>query len=263
MANELTFKQAMDSVNVRQLINTRLGSKEQATRFIADLSSVVANNYQLQNCDPMTIVSGGFVAQSLQLPLSPTLGFAYLVPYGCKDGNKAQFQIGAKGLVQLALRTGAYERIGYKEVREGEYLGLDEFGEPNIKFNGDENKPIIGYYAYFKFNEQHGGLIKKIYWTNEKLKEHAKKYSKSYGNGKGTDCWTHLFDAMAKKTVIKQLLGKFGIMSVELQTALKYDQAVADENGAANYVDNPNYTPKIEVKSQKDIPVTIDLDKVA
>lgn len=256
------FNMAIKTDTFKKLINERLSNKEQATQFIADISSAVQNNFMLQNCDVASVVSSGFVAQALQLSLSPSLGLCYLVPYDCKNGGmRAQFQLGAKGLLQLALRTCAYERIGYKEVREGEYKGLDEFGEPIIEFNEDETKPIVGYYSYFKFNKEHGGLVKKLYWTNERLVKHAKEYSKSYGNGKSTDNWTYRFDDMAKKTVLKQIISKFGIISVEIQKAFEYDQAVVENNGSPNYVDNPHFEPKqIDVQKATVVEKTTDMD---
>ena len=235
MANITTqpkFSVAIRSEKYQQLINNTLGDKKVAQKFIADITSVVSNNYMLANCDAGSILSAGLMAQSLNLPLSSSLGFAYVVPYG----NKAQFQIGWKGFVQLALRTGQYKKMGVMCVHEGEYLGMNEFGEDLVKFSHDfDNKPVVGYFAYF---EMVNGFVKTFYWTKEQCDKHAHTYSKSYGSGKATDNWKNNFDAMAMKTVIKQLLSKWAIMSVELEKAIISDQAVINENGSVEYVDN-------------------------
>lgn len=237
LANKkVNFSVAIRSDAYKNMINSTLGDKELAREFVANISAVVSNNYMLQNCDAGSIISAGLTASSLKLPLSQTLGFAYIIPYG----NKAQFQIGWKGLVQLAIRSGQYKSIGCDLVREGEYLGRDELtGEPKFKFADDLSKATIGYYAYLQLVN---GFTKVIYWSKEKCEQHAKTYSKSYGNGSKTDNWTNSFDTMALKTVVKQLISKWGIMSVDLESAIKNDQAVIKDTGEVEYVDNDNDT---------------------
>lgn len=138
--------------------------------------------------------------------------------------------------MQLAIRTGQYQSIGCDVIREGEYLGRDKLtGEPIFEFHDDITKPVVGYYSYFKLTN---GFTKVLYWSKEKCQEHAKTYSKSYGNGSATDLWTNSFDTMALKTCLKQLISKWGIMSVELQNAIKYDQAVVEDEKPV-YIDNP------------------------
>lgn len=229
---KIQFTVAIRSESFQKMINDTLGDKELAREFISNITTVVSNNSSLQKCDTGSILSAGLTASSLNLPLSPTLGFAYVIPYG----SKAQFQIGWKGLVQLAIRTGQYQGLGCDVVREGEYLGRDKLtGEPTFAFNDDLSKPIIGYYSYLKLVN---GFTKIVYWSKEKCEKHARKYSKSYGTGYSTDNWTNMFDTMALKTVVKQLITKWGIMSVELQEAIKKDQAVIDEKGNIAYLDN-------------------------
>lgn len=226
------FSVAIRSDAYQKLINSTLGNQEVARNFVADITSAVANNRQLQNCDAGTILSAGLVAASLKLPLTNTLGFAYVVPYG----EKAQFQIGYKGLIQLAQRSGQFERLGVRPVHDGEYVGQDEFGDDEFKFSHEhDNKEVVGYYAYFKLLN---GFKKTIYWTVEQCKAHGKKYSRSFGNGKGTDLWTDNFDLMAQKTVLKLLLNRYAPLSVELQKAIVSDQAVIKEDGTCDYVDN-------------------------
>lgn len=228
------FSVAIKQDSYKNLINNTLGDKELAREFVANISGVVSNNYALQKCDAGSIISAGLTASSLKLPLTATLGFCYVIPYG----SKAQFQIGRKGLVQLAIRSGQYSSIGCDVIKDGEYIGRDKLtGEPlfNFRDNIDVNAKTIGYYAYLKLVN---GFTKVIYWSVEKCQEHAKKYSKSYGNGSATDNWTTQFDTMALKTVLKQLISKWGIMSVDLQNAITKDQAVIKDDGTTEYVDN-------------------------
>lgn len=235
--NKIKFSIAIKSDAYQKLINDTLGDKSTAQKFVADISTVVSQNQSLQLCDAGSILTSGLTAQRLNLPLSPTLGFAYVVPYG----GKAQFQIGWKGLVQLAIRTQQYETIGVRPVHEGENKGYDEFGNEQVVFSHEfDSNEIVGYFAYFKLTN---GFKKTLYWTKEQCEEHAVKYSKAHtGKARGTDFdnWTKMFDAMAMKTVLKQLLSQYGIMSVEFQNAIKLDQAVINEDDTYTYVDNPS-----------------------
>lgn len=235
MAQE-KFSVAIRSDAYQKLINNTLGDKEIARTFVAEISTVVAQNKQLQQCDAGTILSAGLLAQTLKLSLAPSLGLGYVLPYKTKDGYKAQFQLGYKGLIQLAQRSGQFERLGSRVVHEGEYIGQDEFGDDLFKFSHEyDDKPVVGYYAYFKLNN---GFKKTFYMTKEQAKAHGKRYSRSYGNGKGTDLWTTDFDVMAQKTVLKLLLNRYAPLSVDLQKAIQSDQAVINTDGTYNYVDN-------------------------
>jgi len=229
------FSVAIRSNAYQQLINNTLGDKELARQFVADISSVVSANSQLQKCEAGTILTAGLVASSLKLPLAPTLGFAYVVPYG----SKAQFQIGWKGLVQLAQRSGQFERLGVRNVHEGEWVGQDEFGEDMFKFSHEhDNKKVIGFYAYFKLLN---GFVKTLYWTVEQCEAHGSRYSQAHkgaNRGGEFDNWTSMFELMAQKTVMKQLLSKYAPLSTELQKAIEYDQAVVNTDGTPTYVDN-------------------------
>lgn len=250
----MKFSVAIRSDAYKTLINETLGDPVVARKFVAEISTVVGNNYALQECDPKTIISAGLLAQSLNLPLAPTLGFCYIIPYG----GKATFQVGWKGLVQLAIRTKAYEKLGVNEVHEGEYLGRDEFGEPNIKYNEEcSNKPIVGYHAYFKLTN---GFVKNLYWTKEMCEEHGKRYSAEYRT-KGTGKWKEMPEEMSKKTVLKQLISKWGIMSTELMTVVEADQAVVKENGEYDYVDNEK-EEKTDRKTTVGNAIVIDEEEV-
>ena len=253
------FSVAIRSEGYQKLINDTLGDKKVAQTFVAEISTVVSQNYQLQECDPATILSSGLMAQTLKLPLSPTLGFAYILPFKSKNGMpKATFQIGYKGLIQLAQRSGQFERLGVREVHEGEYIGQDEFGDDLFKFSHDcDNNPIVGYFAYFQLLN---GFKKTMYWTVEQCKSHARRYSRSYGNNKGTDLWTDNFDLMASKTVLKLLLNRYAPLSVELQKAVAADQSVIREDGSFDYVDREeNEQSGKAPKSEVDVP-TIPVD---
>ena len=209
--------------------------KTKGDSFLASVLTTVNNSALLQKAEPTTILSAAMVAASLELPIVPSLGFAALVPF--RDGKTGvcvcQFQIMARGLVQLALRTGQYRRIEVEAVHAGEiksrnrFTGEIEFGEPT-----DNN--VVGYLGFF---ELCNGFRKFLYMTNEEINEHAQKYSQTAKRGYGL--WVDNFEAMAKKTVLKLLLAKWGPLSVEMQTALLRDQsAAADDNAQPTYVDN-------------------------
>lgn len=226
------FSVAIKSEGYQKLINDTLGDKEVARRFVAEISSVVSNNATLAACDAGTILSAGLLAQSLNLPLAPSLGFCYLVPYA----GKATFQLGYKALIQMSMRSGQFNRLGVREVHEGEYSGQDEFGDDLFTFSHDfDNNKIVGYYAYFQLSN---GFKKTMYWTVDQVKKHAQKYSKSYGNTSSTNVWRDNFDTMACKTVLKLLLNRYAPMSVEMQKAFQADQSVINSDGSYSYVDN-------------------------
>lgn len=233
------FTVAIRGDTFQKLINNSLGDREDAKKFTADLCAVVGNNYQLQRCTHLSVITGGLTANSLGLSLSPSLGQCYLVPYCVKGYMQAQFQVGWKGFVQLALRTKQYEKLNAIPVHEGEFKKFDAFGEPIIEFDIDaQEKPIIGYCAGFKLTN---GFTKFLYWTVEQCEKHGSRYSKAHqgdNKGKDNDRWTTDFDGMALKTVVKQLISKWGPMSIELEKAIQADQAVVQEDGTFDYVDN-------------------------
>lgn len=233
------FSVVIASDGYRKLINNTLGDPNVARAFVADISAVVANNPSIKDCEPSTIITAGLVAASLKLPLAGNLGFAYIVPYQDKKVGikKAQFQIGWKGLTQLAQRSGAFERLGSRAVHKGEYQGQDEFGDDIFRFSHDyDNEEVVGYYAYFRLLN---GFTKTLYMTKEQCEKHAYKYSSSYKYDKNrTTLWNTEFDTMAQKTVLKLLLNRYAPLSIDMQTAIKADQAVINEDGSYDYVDN-------------------------
>jgi len=195
---------------------------------------VVNSNNLLAKADPNTVLNAAATAAILDLPINQNLGFAWIVPYK----GQAQFQIGWKGFVQLALRTGQYKTINVTEVYESQFTSFNKLTEElNADFNIEGEGEIIGYAAYFSLIN---GMKKTAYWTKEEVIAHAKKYSQSYG--KGFSPWSDKdqFHAMAKKTVFKNTLAKWGIMSIEMQfqQAVVSDQSVQTEEGVFQYVDN-------------------------
>lgn len=226
--------------------------QSRANTVVASLMSLVNNNIVLQECEPKTIFAAALTAASLDLPINPSLGQAYIIPFNnkVKDGTdskgkaiyrwvkQAQFQMGYKGFIQLCLRSGKYELIHVNDVRDGEYKGMDRMtGEHRFEFIDDDEKraqqAVIGYVAFIKLTT---GFHKSLYMTNDELLAHAKKYSKSYQNGYGM--WVDDFDAMAKKTVLKLLIDRWGIKTSQIEKAMIADQAELDDDGNANYVDN-------------------------
>lgn len=211
--------------------------KDRAGQFITSLVSMSNLTPGLSKCEPNSLMQCGLKAASLNLPLDNNLGFAYAIPYG----NKASFQMGWKGFVQLAQRTGQYKTVNVITVKEGELKKWDPFnGELEIEIIEDvkrEKLPAIGYAAVFRLIN---GFEKRSYWTKAEVLAHAKRFSKTFGNGP----WQTDFDKMAMKTVLKDLISKYGPMSVELQEAIKFDQAVikedADGNQYPEYPDNPD-----------------------
>ena len=260
--NRPKFSVAIQSDMYKNLINQTLGDKDRATRFIASISSAVATNQALQECDAGTILSGALLGESLNLSPSPQLGQYYLVPFNdSKKGYKvAQFQLGYKGYIQLAIRSGQYKKLNVLAIKKGELIKYDPLNE-EIEVNliedeeERENAETIGYYAMFEYTN---GFRKSLYWSKSKLEKHALKYSKGYSAHKGYTFWEKDFDGMAYKTMLRQLISKWGIMSIDMQQAVEKDMATINTDGTYEYVDNEEETiieqeePKEEVEVQNE-----------
>lgn len=256
---------------VRNQINSVVGGKN-GSRFISSIVSAVQVNPALQECVNSSIVSAALLGESLNLSPSPQLGQYYMVPYdNSKKGVKeAQFQLGYKGYIQLAIRSGQYKKLNVLAIKEGELVRFDPLNEEiEVHLIEDEElreeAPTLGYYAMFEYTN---GFRKAIYWSKRKMLAHADKYSKAFSVGETTiktrygekkkvsfadyeagnyakddewmysSFWYKDFDGMAYKTMLRQLISKWGIMSIELQTALGADMAVVREDGSMDYVDN-------------------------
>lgn len=265
-----TFSAFLATDAMKKKINEMVGG-EKGQQFVTSIISAVSANPQLAECDNASIVSAALVGQALNLSPSPQLGQFYMVPFndnkrGCKV---AQFQIGYKGYIQLALRSGYYKDIDVFEIREGEYLGRDKTTRKyKFEFIEDdderEKRPVVGYMAYFEYLN---GFTKTLYWSKKKMLKHADKYSQAFsanattvktkygektrvsfkdyelGNYDKKDEWLYSsfwyknFDGMAFKTMLRQLISKWGIMSIEMQTAMEKDMAEIKENGDYEYIE--------------------------
>lgn len=194
---------------------------KKANQFIGSILSLVKSDAYLSKCKPMTILSSAMQAAILDLPINKTLGYAYIIPY--KD--EAQLQIGYKGYIQLALRSGQYKNINAIPIYDGELISYNRLTEElKFDFEGRKSDEIIGYASYFKLIN---GFEKTVYWTKEQVLEHAKKFSKSFNSG--NKIWKENFDAMACKTVLKNVLGQYGLLSIEMQQAVIKDKDVIND----------------------------------
>lgn len=263
------FSVAIQTPKYQQLVNSTLGDPNRARRFVAAVTSAVAVNPALQECDAGTILSGALLGESLNLSPSPQLGHYYLVPYedrkrGCKT---AQFQMGYKGYIQLAIRSGQYRKLNVLPLKQGEVLRWDPMNEElEVRLIEDdavrEETPVVGYYAMFELTS---GFRKILYWSYDKMLRHADRYSKAFSKD-GTDgrypkvsyadfkagnylpedewkyssFWYKDFDGMASKTMLRQLISKWGVMSIDLQTAFTNDEAEISTDGTVHYLDTPD-----------------------
>ena len=294
---KMTFSMAINTASYQRLINNTLKDPAKVQRFVSAITSAVAVNPDLQACDPSTILSGALLGESLGLSPSPQLGQYYLVPFDvqAKDANgtklyqtdengnfiyetwqsdgkrhkvplkvkQAQFQLGYKGYVQLALRSGYYRRLNVMSVKLGELKRYDPMWEEiDIELIQDEKirekTQTIGYVAMFEYQN---GFRKVLYWSRDKMEAHALRYSKGYAAKSGYTFWEKDFDAMAYKTMLRQLISKWGIMSIDLQNAFEQDSVIEQE--AESYIgtaeDLPVLAPVTDVDEiGDDAPVVVD-----
>jgi len=274
------FSIAIQSQGYQNLINNTLRDRGTAARFITAITSAVSTNPALQECDAGTILSAGLLGEGLKLSPSPQLGQYYLVPFKDKKNDRtvAQFQLGYKGYIQLAIRSGQYKKLNVLPIKQGELIHFNPLEEEiEVKLIEDEiereNAQTIGYYAMFEYIN---GFKKAMYWSKEKMLSHADKYSAAFSaNAKGgsyprvsfadfeagnydqKDAWKYSsfwykdFDGMACKTMLRQLISKWGIMSIELEKGFINDQAVINSDGTPAYIDNePEQEPAIYTTSQ-------------
>lgn len=224
-----------------------LGGQDKANQFLASLTSAVNGSNNLQKCNPMQVIGCAMIAASLNLDINPNLGFASIVPY--KDGKTQkyipQFQMGWKGFVQLAMRTGQYKTMNVTEVYEDEFDGYDPFKGELVYHkvaNGDRSNgrtdKIVGYCFYFELVT---GFSKMTYMSREDAINHAKRFSKAYQSdlkyGTTSSPWSTLFDAMAEKTIVKNTLSKWGILSTQMGIAQSADMASVTEGDSYDYLD--------------------------
>jgi len=237
--NELSIVAYMGQEAVSQNIKQTLGAK--TPQFIASVASLVNANDALKSADKKSVMLACLTGATLDLPINQNLGFAYIIPYK-KDGvNVAQFQMGYKGFIQLAMRSGQFKTINVTDVRKGE-IGSKNRLTGEIEFSwieeDREKLPVIGYVAFMRLIN---GFEKLLYMTTQELQQHGLKYSKSMKKGFGL--WKDEFDMMAKKTVMKLLLSKYAPLTTEMQTAQLADQAVITDLGSYQYFDNEPQEP--------------------
>lgn len=242
--------------NIKERFNNVLGKK--APQFMASIVNVVYTSKQLKQCNPNSIMAAAFTAASFDLPIDSNLGFAALVPYdrnymdpNTKEWKKeklAQFQIMYKGFIQLAIRSGYYKKMNYAVVYKdelksynpitGEIEFVDDFSQCTLRAQGVE-ETVAGYYARFELTV---GYVQELFMSRQTVDNHARKYSQSYrsdiSKNEKKSKWSTDFEAMALKTVIKQLLSKWGILSIEMQKAITDDQKTFDADGYESYGDN-------------------------
>lgn len=241
MSNNLqVFNKTLANPKTQEYLQQVLAEKKSA--FVNNITALVANDVKLQACEPISLMYAGIKATALDLPLDTNLGFAYVIPYNNRKAGKmeAQFQIGYKGFIQLAIRSGQFKTLNVTDVKEGELKEVNLLtGE--ISFEARPNRAelkTIGYVAYFRLIN---GFEKTLYMDAKEMEKHAKTYSQTYSSNKdyvrNASKWATDFDAMAKKTVIKLLLSRYAPLSVEMQSAITSDQAVMDDKGT-HYVDH-------------------------
>lgn len=229
---EGTLKWYLDQPGYRRRFEQMLGKR--STQFCASIINV-ASAKNFERVQPQSIIAAAAIAATLDLPIEKSLGFAWVIPYG----NMAQFQIGWKGVVQLAIRSGQYAKMNAFTVNAEALGGFDDVGEPVIIWeNLDETKEPVGYAFAWKLI---GGFSKIVYWSKKKVEAHAKKYSQAYKAGRKDSPWFSDFDKMALKTVIMNSLRSWGILSVEMRQAVDMDQTAAiDIEASPVYLDNLN-----------------------
>lgn len=280
-ANEMRFRDVIQTYKFQNLIKQTLGSPKKVERYTAAIISAVNTNAELQKCDALSIISGSLLAESLNLAHSPQLGQYYLVPFKQKKKTfknargewetipehfVATFVLGYKGYIQLAARSGNYKHISVMEIKEGELVSYNPFDEeivfsPIQDVDEREKTPTIGYYAMFEYVN---GFKKVLYWSKAQMLAHADKYSPAFsvnatvgkypkvsyddyiaGNyNKEKDEWLYSsnwykdFDGMAKKTMLRQLISKWGVMSTEMVQAIDTDNNVIE-------IDKGNFTADV------------------
>lgn len=283
-SNKIGFTSFITSNAVTQKINSIVGSEKDGAKFIANIVASVQANPTLKECSNQSILSCALVAHSLNLSANPTLGQVYMIPYNNKQTGmkEAQIQLSYKSYIQLAIRSGYYKKINALAIKKGELVKYDPLEEEiEVKLIEDEEErekaPVAGFYAMFQYSN---GFKKAIYWSNEKMLSFADKYSQSFNrktmediiNGKipEKDMWKYSspwysqYEMMGIKTVLKNLLSKYGILSIEMQDAIEKDQAVIKDDGTPVYVDNDNddYVIANAEVEEKEEPKKVNLDEI-
>ena len=207
------LKQVMASPSVQEQFKNALA--ENSNLFVASLIDLYASDTYLQQCDPAQVVMEALKAATLKLPISKALGFAYIVPYKKQGRQIPQFQLGYRGMIQLAQRSGIYRYINAGTVYEGEYRGFNKLTGDLDLTGAKTSDAVVGYFAYL---ETTNGFKKCVFCTRDDMEKHAKKYSKAFS--RDSSPWQTEFDAMAEKTMLRRLLGKYGLLSIDMAEGL-------------------------------------------
>lgn len=271
---------------VKNQINKVVGGKD-GTKFISSIISAVQTTPALQECSNQSILNAALLGQALNLSPSPQLGQFYMVPFNNKKKGykEAQFQLGYKGYIQLAVRSGYYKKLNVLPIKEGELIRYDPLNEEiEVNLIEDdqlrEETPTVGYYAMFEYEN---GFRKTLYWSKKKMLQHADKYSAAFSAAdlikleageiperdmwKYSSFWYKDFDGMAMKTMLRQLISKWGIMSIDLQSAIDKDMAVIKDDGTPEYVDNQQVDEenivdsKAVIVDKPDLVQTVETDR--
>ncbi|MGI8349641.1 recombinase RecT [Niallia circulans] len=261
LKNQLANKQSgtpqqvsAQNLGLKSLLNTPTMQKKfeqvlskKAPQFMASILNLYNGDPGLQAAEPMSIISSAMVAASLDLPVDKNLGYAWIVPfYDSKKGVKAaQFQLGYKGYIQLALRTGQYKNINVSPIYEGELKRWNRITEElELDLDGKASEKVIGYCGFFKLTN---GFEKTVYWTRDEVEAHRIKHNKMKDKKAMNNVWKSDYDAMAMKTVVRNMLSKWGILSVEMQKAVSEDENeerelknITDEVEESTIDDNAN-----------------------
>ena len=298
MNNLTSLKNQVDTIPIGQFTsqesirNRAVGllGKDRALKFLTGITSAVSTNPSLSECTNTSIFNGALLGETLNLSPSPQLGHYYLVPfkkYKMVNGERkldsvtAQFQLGYKGYIQLAIRSGQYKKINVVEVKEGEFTDYDIFNEeytfnPIKDYNARKQAKTVGYYAMFEYLN---GFKKSLYMSKDEMLDHADTYSSAFDKKSYEDLiegkiperelykyssfWYKNFDEMAKKTMLRQLISKWGIMSTEMQKAFEADMAELDDNGKPTYIDNPvDKIPEVPITEEPKEVKQVDINEL-
>ena len=225
------LKSLMAAPSVQQQFQNALDKN--SNLFVASLIDLYASDTYLQQCEPSQVVAEALKAATLKLPINKSLGFAYIVPYKKQGKQIPQFQLGYRGMIQLAMRSGIYKYLNADVVYEGEYRGYSKL-TGNLDLDGEKKSDIvIGYFAYI---ESVNGFKKSVFCTRDDMEKHAQKYSKSYN--RDSSPWQTEFDQMAIKTMLRRLLSKYGLMTVDMADGMQAENDFEEE-----YRTQANSTP--------------------
>jgi recombination protein RecT len=251
-AQALGLKSLLNTPTMQKKFEQVLAKK--APQFMASVLNLYNGDVSLREAEPMSIVSSAMVAASLDLPVDKNLGYAWIVAfYDTKKGGKfAQFQLGYKGYIQLALRSGQYKSINVIPVYEGELVKWNRLTEEiDLNLDGAQSEKVVGYCGYFKLIN---GFEKTVYWTRDEVEAHRIKHNKMKDKKALNNVWKSDYDAMAMKTVLRNMLGKWGILSIEMQKAITEDESenelkdITEESTEIEPEDNTSNPDVIDVE---------------